>query len=119
MKTLNEKTVAVFQARRKNLISSIKINIPTLVVGVILMFLVGELDKSSPINSWVIGLAGFFMFLSSIILITRKIITIYRCPQCNAVPMESLGFFGTRGLGIKNWVVLNPQVCPRCGARLK
>ena len=119
MKTLNENTVAVFQARRKNFISSVKMNIPTLVVGIILMFMVGDIDKSSSLNSWIIGLAGFCMFSLGIILITRKILVVYRCPKCNEVPMESLGFFGTGGFGIKNWVLLNPRVCPSCGTQLK
>ena len=119
MNTQNENTVIVFQARRKNLISSAKMNIPTLVLGIILMFLVGDLEKSSPINSWIIGLVGFFLFSLGIVFITWKIITVYRCPQCNEVPMRSLGFLGTGGFGIKNWVVLNPQVCPSCGVQLK
>lgn len=111
--------VDIFQARRKDLISSMKISLPILVVGVILMFFVGNLDKSSPINSWAIGLTGFFLFSLGIFLTTRKVITIYRCPQCDEVPMKSFGFLGTRGFGIKNWIILNPQVCPNCGAQLK
>lgn len=119
MKTHNNNTAAVFQTRRKDLILSIKRNIPTLAVGMFLMFLAGDPDKFLLFNSWIMGLSGFCMFSLGIILITRKIIKVYRCPQCNAVPMGSSGFLGTGGFGIKNRVILNPAICPSCGAQLK
>jgi hypothetical protein len=119
MNSLDENVRDVFQARRRELISSMKISIPTLAAGAVLMILVGDLDKKSSINTWIMGLTGFCLFALGIILITRKILTVYRCPKCDEVPMKLHGFWGTGGLGIKNWVILNPQVCPSCGTELK
>lgn len=50
---------------------------------------------------------SFLVVVVAFIRINLAVSRLYRCPACDRVPIGSDG------------VILNPDACPRCGARLK
>jgi len=70
-------------------------------------------------TEFTIMMVCFFVIALSIILLIRGILTHYRCPNCNQIPMTSSFKAGGGGLSYRRSVDLNPLECSDCGARLK
>ncbi len=64
-------------------------------------------------------LVAFCVVATSIIFLVRGIITHYRCPRCNEIPMTDSFSAGGGGISFRRGVDLNPSVCSHCGAQLK
>jgi hypothetical protein len=68
------------------------------------------------INLCLIALVGM---MASIIAITLAVRRHYRCPRCEAIPIGSSTSLGPGNLGTKWGVALTPDVCFKCGAKLR
>ena len=105
-----------FQQRRTRFIRySIRV-LPLCAAGICLLLMGNTLDGTV---GTVIFLVGFSLFGMSIVLITKKVIAIYRCPKCDEVPMGGWLSGGGGGIGLEWGIILNPRKCPNCGTILK
>jgi hypothetical protein len=117
---MNEADVVTeFRKRQKEYFNALKPWLYILIAGVILMFIADKFRNNIDNYALPMFILGFIFLGSSIIMFTKKTLTIYRCPKCNAVPSASSGFIGSGGLGFRNWVALSPKQCSKCGAKLK
>lgn len=100
--------VATFQKRRRKLFHYGIYPIIGTVIGFTLAYFTAE-----PHGRWVSWAGfGFTFAVLSIAALVVLVLVVYRCPICNKVPMDYASD-GEKG------VVLNPDDCPSCGARLK
>ena len=89
------------------------------VAGVAFALVPGGTDRAISQTEFTIMMICFFVAASSIILLIRGILTHYRCPNCNQIPMTSSFKAGGGGLSYRRGVDLDPLECSHCGARLK
>lgn len=100
--------VTKFQERRRKLFRYAVYPIVGTAIGFTAAYLFAESDGNW--MSWA-GF-GFAAAVASIAVLVGLVLVIYRCPACNRVPMDYAPD-GEKG------VVLNPDYCPNCMARLK
>jgi hypothetical protein len=101
---------AEFQARRRKTWRLIRPWVFVTATGFVVFFLVFEFTRVFD-QLWTMNLifGSFLVLLLSIARIALMVNKLYRCPACNNVPM---------GRG-RNGVLLDPDACPKCEARLK
>ncbi len=94
-----------------------------LLIGVIailtFLFTPGGKDRALSQGEFTFMMVCFFLAAGSIIFLIRGILTHYRCPNCNEIPMTSSFKAGGGGISYRRGVDLNPLECSHCGARLK
>jgi hypothetical protein len=103
-------SAAEFQARRRETWRIIRSSVFVTVAGFVVFFVVFESSNLFG-ELWTLNLifGTFLVLLFAIARISLTVTRLYRCPVCNTVPM---------GTG-RDGVLVNPDVCPTCGARLK
>lgn len=94
-----------FQHRRSQFFSTLKNAFLVLVPIGLASFAVGQMQKN---EDWYFG--AFGAFVSLILVFTWKTYSIYRCPNCETVPMSR----NNGRIGVN----LSPEVCPSCGVAL-
>ena len=79
------------------------------------------LGKHRPISQaeFVFMVTCFLVVAVSMIFLIRGIVTHYRCPNCNEIPMTGSLKVGLGGISYRRAVDLNPTECPNCGVMLK
>jgi hypothetical protein len=102
--------VSAFQSRRRETWRIIRPWVFLTAAGFVVFFVVFEFPGLFD-ELWKLNLifGSFLVLLLSIARISLTVNKLYRCPACNTVPM---------GRG-HDGVLLDPDVCPKCGARLK
>lgn len=89
------------------------------IAGVTFAFIPGGTDRALSQTEFTFMMGCFLLVALSIIMLIRGVLTYYRCPNCNEIPMTSSFSAGSGGLSYRRAVDLNPLECSHCGARLK
>lgn len=88
------------------------------IAGVTFAFVPGGTDRTLTQAEFTLMMVCFSIVALSIIMLIRGILTHYRCPNCNEIPMTSSFKAGAGGFSYRRGVDLNPVECSHCGARL-
>lgn len=79
----------------------------------------GGSDRALSQAEFTFMMVCFFVAGASIIFLIRAILTYYRCPNCDQIPMTSSFKASVSGISYRRSVDLNPTECSHCGARLR
>jgi hypothetical protein len=103
-------SISEFQSRRRETWRIVRPWVLVTAAGFVVIFVVFEFPNLFD-ELWRLNLifGSFLVFLASIARISLTVNKLYRCPACSTVPM---------GRG-HDGVLLDPDACPKCGARLK
>jgi undecaprenyl pyrophosphate phosphatase UppP len=114
-------TAAAFKQRRRDTWKAIRIWLLVEALAVATFLAVPNAHSMRDMSLWQLNtLFGAFVVMgAAIIAITFAIKRHYRCPKCEAIPMNSWATLGPSTFGVYSGVALNPSVCRKCGARLR
>lgn len=71
-----------------------------------------------PVMWTLLGIPVLPLFLT-IAAVSSAVNEHYRCPRCNAIPSDSDVGIGAGTVEMDTSIVLDPEVCAKCGARLR
>lgn len=127
-------TVTAFQEARRDTWRTIRIWLLVLVVGMIGFAIPFWLNRShlhmtapgryslsaadETVGQFTSGLASIVVAGAAAIGSTVGLRRHYRCPKCNAMPMNTRNSLVPNTLGLNRGVFLNPSVCGSCDAPL-
>lgn len=109
-----------FQQRRRRTWRAVRWWLLSTVVAIVL-FTLGPTNTGQTLNRarFTFMMACFFVVAVSMILVIRGLLTHYRCPNCNRIPMTTSFSAGAAGFSYRRGVDLDPAGCSHCGAQLK
>ena len=109
-----------FQRRRKATWGAIRGFLSVAVLSVVSLFALPFVEAPSNVEQHLrIGVLLILVFVVCVIAIKIQVRRLYRCPQCNQVPIKTIYGWRTK-LGTEaRDIQWNPSECPNCGAPLR
>lgn len=86
-------------------------------VAIVVMF--ASLANAPRDLAWTLALGAGGLLAVTLTRIVRALNMLYRCPNCDALPYQSLNEYKCGGLGPTRANFMSPTHCPKCGTRLR
>lgn len=86
-------------------------------VALVLMF--ASLANAPGDLTWMLALGASGLLAVTLTRIVRALNALYRCPNCGALPYQTLDEYKCGGLGPTRSNFMSPTHCPKCGTRLR
>jgi hypothetical protein len=69
--------------------------------------------------AWALALGAGSLLAVTLTRIVKALNGLYRCPNCDVLPYQSLNEYKCGGLGPSRSDFMSPTHCPKCGTRLR
>ena len=86
-------------------------------VTLVLMF--ASLANAPRELTWMLVIGASGLLVVTLTRIVRALNALYRCPNCGAMPYQTLSEYKCGGLGPTRSNFLSPTHCPKCGTQLR
>jgi len=109
--TFETRRAAIWKVNRRWMVAS--------AAAVVLVVMFAGLANAPRDLAWVLALGAGSLLAVTLTRIVKALNVLYRCPNCGALPYQSLNEYKCGGLGPSRSNFMSPTHCPKCGTRLR